>query len=320
MTWIVQSWSQVSVPLPPFAPGYAVAVVVDESGERAFAHVERRHVERLELGASGALGETSVSGREVTVFTPDGDGSSGAQVPVAIVTGSSRGIGRAIAIELAEAGFRVVVNSHDSHAEGDAVVESIVAAGGEAMYVAADVTAPSQVENMVDRAMAEYGRIDVLVNNAGITSDRRFANMTHEQWDTVISVNLTGTFNCTHAAVRHMARRGAGRVINISSIVGERGSVGQANYAASKGGVIALTKALAREYAPEGIIVNAIAPGYIDTHMLDTIPEGLLRSIVESIPAGRLGTVDDVAKMVKFLCSDDGAYVVGQVIDINGGL
>jgi len=239
---------------------------------------------------------------------------------VALVTGSSRGIGRAIAIELANEGINIVVNNSKNPQEGLEVVKEIKKMGQHAVYIQADVSDPKQVENMVKRIINEFGRIDILVNNAGIIMDKKLENMDIEQWNKVISVNLTGTFNCTKAVIKYMKKQGGGKIVNISSIVGEIGNFGQSNYAASKGGVIAFTKTVAKEYAKYGITVNAVAPGFIKTKMLEGIPEEIMRKILEQIPLRRLGEPEEVAKLVRFLVSDDANYITGQVININGGM
>jgi len=239
---------------------------------------------------------------------------------VALVTGSSRGIGRAIAIELAKRGVSVVINNDENAQEGLEVMNEIKKMGPQAIYVRANVSDLTQVENMCEKIINEFGRIDILVNNAGITRDSLLENMDIEQWNRVILVNLTGTFNCTKSVIKYMKKQGGGKIINITSVVGEIGNFGQSNYAASKGGVIAFTKTIAKEYARKGINVNAVAPGFIKTKMLDTIPEKVMQKILSQIPLGRLGLPEEVAKLVCFLVSDDVNYVTGQVININGGL
>lgn len=239
---------------------------------------------------------------------------------IALITGSSRGIGHSIAIELAKAGFDVVINSSVSVKEGYEVVNEITNIGQRSMYIQADVSDINQVELMVSKIVSDFGRIDVLVNNAGIVMDKKLKNMDIEQWNKVISVNLTGTFICTKSCIKHMQKQSCGKIINISSVVGEIGNIGQSNYSASKGGIISFTKTIAKEYASEGIIANVIAPGFIETRMLEKIPEEVMRKILSQIPLGRLGRPDDVAKLVSFLASDNANYITGQVININGGL
>lgn len=239
---------------------------------------------------------------------------------VALVTGSSRGIGRAIAIELAKNGIDIVVNSSSNPQEGLEVVEEIKKIGQRALYIQADISNPDQVVKMIEKIIHEFGRIDSLVNNAGINMDKKLENMDIDRWNRVISVNLTGTFNCTKAVIKFMKEQGGGKIVNISSIVGEIGNFGQSNYSASKGGVISITKTVAKEYARYGILVNAIAPGFIKTKMVEGIPEEVIQRIVEQIPLGRLGKPEEVAKLVAFLVSDNANYITGQVININGGM
>lgn len=237
---------------------------------------------------------------------------------VALITGSSKGIGRAIAIELAKNDIDVVVNNKKDFERGMEVVDVIKKIGQRAIYIQADVSDPDQVEKMIKKVIIEFGRIDILVNNAGIVIDKMLENMDIDQWNKVISVNLTGTFNCTKSVIKHMQKKGGGKIINISSIVGEIGNIGQSNYSASKGGIISFTKSIAKEYARDGIIVNAIAPGFIDTEMTRKIPENIKSSIVERIPMGRFGTPEEIADVVLFLCN--ASYITGTVIDVNGGI
>jgi 3-oxoacyl-[acyl-carrier protein] reductase len=239
---------------------------------------------------------------------------------VALVTGSSRGIGRAIAIELAKNGISVIINNYQHPKEGQSVKDEIIKMRGQASYHRADVSDFKQVEKMIEKIIDEYGRIDILVNNAGITRDKTLKNMDLDQWNSVISVNLNGVFNCTKSVLNQMKEQGSGKIINISSIVGESGNIGQANYAASKGGVISFTKSIAKEFARCGILVNAIAPGFIETQMLETIPEKVMEKILKDIPLGRLGQPEEVAKLVGFLVSDDANFITGQIFNINGGM
>jgi 3-oxoacyl-[acyl-carrier protein] reductase len=239
---------------------------------------------------------------------------------VALVTGSSRGIGRAIALELAKRGFSVVINNDEKPEEKVEVMNEIKKIGQQAIYIQVDVSDPDQVDEMIKKILNEFCRIDILVNNAGVVMDKKLENMSIEQWNRVISVNLTGTFNCTKSVIKYMKEQGGGRIINIASVVGEIGNFGQSNYAASKGGVIAFTKTVAKEYAKDGILVNAIAPGFIKTKILQNIPEKVMQKILDQIPLGRLGDPEEVAKLVCFLASDDANYITGQVININGGV
>ena len=239
---------------------------------------------------------------------------------VALVTGSSRGIGRAIAIELAKRDITVVINNDKAIEEGKRVVDEILKNGGNAISIKADVSDPNQVEKMIEKIMNRFGRVDILVNNAGITRDITLKKMSKEVWDEVIDVNLNGVFNCTKAVINHMRERKTGRIINISSITGFTGNIGQTNYVAAKSGIIGFTKALAREVARAGITVNAIAPGFINTDMLKTIPENIKKQLLEQIPMGRFGEPEEVAKVAVFLASEDASFITGAVIHVNGGL
>jgi len=239
---------------------------------------------------------------------------------VALVTGSSRGIGRAIAIELAKGGISVVINNDKDSQEGLEVMNEIKKTGQHAMYIQADVSDLNQVEKMVEKVINEFGRVDILINNAGITRDKMLENMDIDYWNRVISVNLTGAFNCTKSVIKYMKKQGNSKIINISSISAEIGNIGQSNYSAAKGGIISFTKTVAKEYAKYGITVNAVAPGFIKTKMLETIPEKVIHKILNQIPLGRLGEPEEVAKLICFLVSDDANYITGQIININGGI
>jgi 3-oxoacyl-[acyl-carrier protein] reductase len=239
---------------------------------------------------------------------------------VALVTGSSRGIGRAIAIELAKRGVSVIINNDHNPQEGLEVMNEIKKMGQQAIYLQADVSDLSQVKKMIEKIIDEFGRIDILVNNAGITRDNILENMDIDDWNRVISVNLTGTFNCTKSVVKYIKKQGGGKIINISSISAETGNIGQSNYSAAKGGIISFTKTVAKEYAKYGITVNAVAPGFIKTKMLETIPEKVMQKILNQIPLGRLGEPEEVAKLICFLVSEDANYMTGHVININGGI
>jgi 3-oxoacyl-[acyl-carrier protein] reductase len=239
---------------------------------------------------------------------------------VALVTGSSRGIGRAIVIELAKSGIDIVVNDSKNPQEGFEVAKEITKMGQRAIYIQADVSDPDQVEKMVEEILSEFGKIDILVNNAGIIVDKLLRDMTIEEWNNVIAVNLTSVFNCTKSAIKYMQKQKSGKIINISSVSGQIGNIGQANYSASKAGVISFTKTVAKEYAKDGIIVNAVAPGFIWTKMVENIPEKVMEKILKQIPLGRVGEPEEVAKLVCFLASDDAKYITGQVISINGGV
>jgi 3-oxoacyl-[acyl-carrier protein] reductase len=234
---------------------------------------------------------------------------------VALVTGGSRGIGAAISRELARAGAKVAVNYRAGQEAADEVAGEI---GG--LAVLADVSNAEEVKALIERVEGELGDIDAVVNNAGITRDTLIARMTDDDWETVIDTNLRGTFNTCRAVSRKMLRRRAGSIVNLSSVVGLHGNPGQANYAASKAGIIGLTKALARELGSRGVRVNAIAPGYISTELTDVLPEEARGLILQNTPLGRLGEPEDVAGAVRFLCSDEAAFITGEVLLVDGGL
>ena len=270
----------------------------------------------------------------------------------ALVTGGSRGIGQAIAIQLASEGANVAVNYQsrkdqaadvidfinktdridnldelikmidimDTVEQAKEVRDMIESMGRHAIICQANVGKMDEVNTMRDKAVAEFGKIDILVNNAGIVKDKSFVKMTSEMWDDVISVNLTGTFNCTKAVIDGMLERQYGRIVNISSVIGRMGNRGQANYAASKAGIIGLTQTLAKEFADKGITVNAVAPGFIGTDMLKSVPAKIMEKILAQIPMGRLGKPEEIASAVTYLVSPEAGYITGQVIDINGGL
>jgi 3-oxoacyl-[acyl-carrier protein] reductase len=234
---------------------------------------------------------------------------------VALVTGGSRGIGAAVARELGEAGARVAVNYRSSADAAKQIAEGI---GGIA--VEGDVADPAAASAVVEQVEDELGDLDCLVNNAGVTRDGLIARMSDEDWEAVVETNLRGTFNTCRAVSRKMLRRRSGSIVNLTSVVGIHGNPGQANYAASKAGIIGLTKALARELGGRGVRVNAVAPGYIDTELTDVLPEEVKKAILGSTPLGRLGEPDDVARAVRFLCSDESAFVTGAVLLVDGGL
>jgi 3-oxoacyl-[acyl-carrier protein] reductase len=234
---------------------------------------------------------------------------------VALVTGGSRGIGAAISRELALAGAKVAVNFRGGREAAESIAGEI-----EGIAVQADISNPDEAKELIERVETELGDIDALVNNAGVTRDTLIARMTDDDWETVIDTNLRGTFNTARAVSRKMLRRRAGSIVNLSSVVGIHGNPGQANYAASKAGIIGLTKALARELGSRGVRVNAIAPGYIATELTDVLNEEQRELILQNTPLGRLGEPEDVAGAVRFLCSDEAAFITGEVLLVDGGL
>ena len=238
----------------------------------------------------------------------------------ALVTGASRGIGRAVALRLASEGASVALNYNSGQQEAETVAAEITAAGGSAVTLQGNVADATQAEALVDAAAEALGGLDILVNNAGITRDNLLMRLSEDDWDAVIDTNLKGAFLCTKAAIRPMLRQRSGRIVNMSSVVAITGNPGQANYTAAKAGLIGFTRTVAREVASRGITVNAIAPGFIATQMVDSIPEELQAQIRERIPLGAFGTPEDVAGCVAFLVSADAAYITGQVLSIDGGL
>ncbi|NLZ80906.1 MAG: 3-oxoacyl-[acyl-carrier-protein] reductase [Clostridiales bacterium] len=239
---------------------------------------------------------------------------------VALVTGASRGIGREIAINLGRYGATVVVNYNGSEDAALKVVNEIISSGGKAYPYQCNVADYEQTKQMMDEIISKNSRVDILVNNAGITKDNLVMKMSEEDFDQVIDINLKGTFHCIKHISRQMIKQRSGRIINISSISGVVGNAGQANYSASKAGVIGLTKAVARELASRGITVNGIAPGFIDTEMTAVLPEQVKEAILNQIPLKRFGATSDIAELVAFLASDKGGYITGQIINVNGGM
>ncbi|MCM3610801.1 3-oxoacyl-[acyl-carrier-protein] reductase [Planococcus sp. MERTA32b] len=238
----------------------------------------------------------------------------------AIITGASRGIGAEIAKRFAQAGANVVVNYSGSQQKAEAVAEAIEENGGKAIAVKANVADADAVKAMVDVTISQFGTVDILVNNAGITRDNLMMRMKDDEWDDVINTNLKGVFVCTKAVTRQMMKQRSGRIVNIASIVGVMGNAGQANYVASKAGVIGLTKTTARELASRGITANAVAPGFITTDMTDGLNEEIQQSMMSQIPLGRFGKPEEVAKAALFLASDEASYMTGQTLHLDGGM
>lgn len=239
---------------------------------------------------------------------------------VAFVTGGSRGIGRAISLALAEAGADLAVNYASNHDRAEETCRMIRDKGVRAQKYAANVANDEENHAMISKIMADYGKIDILVNNAGITRDKTFTKMTPEIWHEVLNVNLTGQAMVTHEVLKNMSTLGWGRIVFITSIVGQMGNFGQSNYAVAKGGLIAFTKTLALEVARKGITVNAVAPGFIETDMTSHVPEAALEQVRAKTPIGRLGKPEEVADAVRFLCDPLASYITGEVLNVNGGM
>jgi len=238
---------------------------------------------------------------------------------VVIVTGSGQGIGRQIALKFAELGASVVISDVNIASAKEVAVEA-EAKGASSAAVEANVSSPEQVASLVDQTLSSFGHIDILVNNAGITRDGLLIRMSEADWDQVLSVNLKGAFLCTQAVLRHMMKQRWGRIINVASVVGLTGNAGQANYASSKAGLIALTKTVAKEVASRNITANAIAPGFIDTGMTSILPDNVKEEFLRQIPVGYMGSPEDVANAAAFLASEESRYITGQVLNVNGGL
>ena len=239
---------------------------------------------------------------------------------VALVTGSGRGIGKAIAMKLAEKGATLVINDVGDSAPAEQTVAEIKNLNRQAIVVMADVSSSADVNRMVETAIATYRKVDILVNNAGITRDQLTMKMTDEEWDKVLAIDLKSVFLCTRAVLRPMLKQRSGRIISMSSVVGIIGNTGQANYAAAKAGIIGFTRTIAKEVASRGITVNAVAPGFIDTPMTQTLPAERKQALLANIPLGYLGTPRDIAETVAFLASEEARYITGQVITVDGGI
>ena len=238
----------------------------------------------------------------------------------ALVTGASKGIGKAISIRLAEMGINVAVNYNTSSSQAENLVKTLQKMGVDSFAIKADVSQLDQVEKMINQVNETWGGIDILINNAGIIDDNLLIRMSIEAWDRVIATNLNGTFYCTRAVIRNMIKQRWGRIINIGSVVGIRGNIGQSNYSASKAAIIGFTKSLAKEVAKRGVTVNTVTPGYISTDTVDTLPQKTKDTIMTWIPQGHFGEADDIAHLVAFIASDKSDYMTGQIVSVDGGM
>jgi 3-oxoacyl-[acyl-carrier protein] reductase len=308
-------YSIIYEPPYPFKVMYAVGVVEDERGQLHPVRIEGKYISLLETGIEGEVIKESTVFGEVYYFIPASKELQ--QEKVVLVTGASRGIGRATALEFAKRGYNVAINDLELTPEGESAIREIMLMGGKAIFVKTDVSKYEEVESMVKEVINAFGRIDVLVNNAGINIDRLVINMTLEDWVKVIDVHLTGTFNCTKAVLPYMIKQGGGSIINVSSMSAFAGTIGQANYAAAKGGIVSFTKVIAREYARYNITCNAIAPGAVKTRMLLSVHPGILRERIAQIPLGRFAEPEEIAKVIAFLAETP--YINGQVIQVNAG-
>uniref|UniRef100_A0A7S0R9P7 3-oxoacyl-[acyl-carrier-protein] reductase n=1 Tax=Pyramimonas obovata TaxID=1411642 RepID=A0A7S0R9P7_9CHLO len=271
--------------------------------------------------AKRMLSVTRAAPNKIVASATVGPVFEGEERPVCVVTGASRGIGASIAKELGACGCKVVINYASSADKAEEVAEEVRKLGGEAMVVGGNMSEPEEIDALFKKVVAEWGTVDVLVNNAGITRDGMMMRMKKDAWDQVISTNLSGVFFCTQAAIKVMAKKRKGRIINIASVVGVLGNAGQVNYTAAKAGVIGMTKTVAREFASRNITVNAIAPGFIESDMTAVLKEDTVNAILGSIPLGRMGKPDEIAGVVRYLALDPSSvYITGQCISIDGGM
>lgn len=310
------AYSIIAIVPPPFKTSYAAGIAEEDNGLTVPVRIESEYFRHLSIGLAGKVVKTKTDFGEQNYFIPTVEKETPRKV--ALVTGATRGIGKATAVELARRGFDIVLTDIELPDEGKEAMKEIEKLNRKAIFVKSDVSKYEQVEGIVKEAMSSLGRIDVLVNNAGINVDKLVVDMTPEMWQRVIDIDLTGIFNCTKAVLPHMIAQGGGKIVNLSSMSALDGAIGQANYAAAKGGVISFTKNVAREYAQYNILCNAIAPGCIRTRMTDSMPPGMLKERVANIPLGRRGEPEEVAKLIAFLATEAN-YITGQLININAG-
>lgn len=319
MSYKIISFSFVKIPLKPYINEYFVAVVVNGKNKK-IVQIDKKYKNVIKVGLEGKVVKKKVLDKTIFVFNPIEKSQKSDGVKVALITGSSRGIGRAIALEFARRGMIVIINSRNENRLGVETFAQIKKISPKSSYLVCDVSDEKKVQNLIGKIINKYKKIDILVNNAGIMEGKNVASMDVGLWDKVIDTNLKSMFLCCKEVISYMKNIGGGKIINLTSISGQIGYAGQSHYSASKAGIIGFTKSLAKELAGDNILVNAIAPGFIDTKILDIIPKAILSGYIENIPLKRLGTVEEVAKLVGFLASDDANYITGQVININGGL
>ena len=316
----VVSFTNVSMPLIPFKNGYILVILENTNKQRTIAQAKLEYKDSIRIGTKGDITTIEHLGKKIQVFAPIGTSKKKIRTRVALITGSSRGIGKAIALELAQRGIDIIINSKSSVKEGKEVVLEIKKLGRKAYYLQADVSDGKHVDEMIQAIKSKSNSIDILVNNAGLLLDKRLENMTKEQWDIVIRTNLESVFLCSKAVIPLMKTVGFGRIVSMTSFVGQMGYIGQTNYTAAKGGIISFTKSLAKELAGDNITVNAVAPGCIETDMMLAVGNASLEQLISQIPMGRLGKPEEVASLVGYLVSDEARYITGQVINVNGGL
>lgn len=308
------------MPLIPFKNGYLLVILENINKQRTIAQVKLEYKDSIRIGIQGDITTIEHLGKKIHMFNPKGITKKKIRTRVALITGSSRGIGKAIALELAKRGIDIIINSKSSVKEGKDVVSEIKKLGRKAYYLQADVSDVKQVDAMMHTIKNKSKYIDILVNNAGLLLDKRLENMTKKQWDIVLRTNLESVFLCSKAAIPLMKAAGFGRIVSMTSFVGQMGYSGQTNYTAAKGGIISFTKSLAKELAGDNITVNAVAPGCIETDMMLAVGNASLEQLISQIPMGRLGKPEEVASLVGYLVSDEARYITGQVINVNGGL